>query len=81
MNQSDSIKRDNREPHGKIAPLFRNEERFHRGRDKLDEENQKKMEERLRKRLREEEEMIKQQKEKENVLKRKDEQSKKTWEK
>jgi len=71
--ESERFKRDNRELHGKIAPLFRNEERFHRGRDKLDEENPKKMEERLRKRLREKEEMIKQQKEKENVLKRKNE--------
>ena len=78
--ESGRIERHNREPHGKIAPLLGNEERFHRGRDKLDEENQKKMEERLRKRLREKEEMIKQQKEKENGLKRKDEQSKKTWE-
>ena len=73
------FERHNREPHGKIASLLGNEERFHRGRDKLDEENQKKIEERLRKRLREKE-MIKQQKEKENGLKRKDEQSKKTWE-
>ena len=78
--ESGRIKRYNREPHGKIAPLLGNEERFHRGRDKLDEENQKKMEERLRKRLREKEEMIKQQKEKENGLKRKNEENRKTWE-
>jgi len=78
--ESGRFERHIRELHGKIAPLLGNEERFHRGRDKLDEENQKKMEERLRKRLREKEEMIKQQKEKENGLKRKDEQSFKTWE-
>jgi len=69
-HESGRFERHNRELHGKIAPLLGNEERFHRGRDKLDEENQKRMEERLRKRLREKEEMIKQQKEKENGLKR-----------
>jgi len=78
--ESGRFERHNREPHGKISPLLGNEERFHRGRDKLDGENQKRMEERLRKRLREKEEIIKQQKEKEYGLKRKDEQSKKTWE-
>ena len=79
--ESGRFERHNREPHGQIASLFGNEERFDRGRDKLDEENQKRIEERLRKRLREKEEIIKQQKMKENGLKRKDEQSKKTWEK
>jgi len=68
--ESGRFERHNREPHGKISPLLGNEERFHRGRDKPYEENQKKIEERLRKRLREREEMIKQQKEKENGLKR-----------
>jgi len=69
--ESGRFERHNREPHGKISPLLGNEEMFHRGsRDKLDEENQKRMEERLRKRLREKEEFIKQQKEKENELKR-----------
>merc|ERR1719495_914699 len=78
--ESGRFERHNREPHGKTTPLLGNEERFHRGRDKVDEENQKRIEESLRKRLREKEEMIKQQKEKENELKRKDERSKKTWE-
>ena len=78
--ESGRFRRQKREPHGQTAPLLGNEERFHRGRDKLDVENQKRKEERLRKRLREKEEIIKQQEKMESGLNRKDEQSKKTWE-